>query len=391
MSGCDNNRIEPYANTPRNDLDKFILSEMDKARIVGLSAAFVRGDKVVWANGYGWADLERRKPAAPDTVYRIASVSKIITATALMQLWERGFFALDDDIGLYLGYPVRNPHYPEVKITFRMLLTHNSSILDAGGYEKAKAMLFPAVPLLKELLLPDGTAYSSLTWGNYQPGTQFNYSNFGAGIIGALVEVISGEHFDRYVLRHVFKPLGMDAGFVAADLSQAEKLAVLYLGGSDGRFYPACDYFKEGEVPEREGHLPLGNYYIGPAGGVRTSILDLAKFMIAQMRGGVYDGVRLLRPDTVDLMQQIQWRGFGMKGFFRCIGLMFHITDALAGRRLTGHAGDAYGLRGDMYFDRDEGIGVILMINGGYYKFLRSGFTDIEEAVINRIFADMGK
>ncbi len=379
--------FKPYRNVPRDRLDEAILSRMYEAKIAGVSAAFIKDGRVLWSGGYGWADLERERPAAPDTIYRIASVSKPITATALMQLWERGLFHLDDDIGEYLGYPVRNPRYPEVKITFRMLLTHTSSILDAGGYEQALAASQP--PLLKDLLVPGGGAYTGSTWGDYRPGTRFNYSNFGAGIIGALVEVLSGEHFDRYARNHIFRPLGMDAGYAVADLTHLEKLAVLYKTTGNGRFSPACDYFREGEDPRRRPYLPLGNYYIGPAGAVRTSVLDLAKLMIAHMSGGVYQGVRLLRKDTADLMQQIHWYGFGLNGMFRQMGLFFHITDALAGRRLTGHPGEACGLVGDMYFDRDENTGIILMTNGGYYRTLISGFTDIEEEIINKIYHEL--
>jgi CubicO group peptidase (beta-lactamase class C family) len=378
--------LKPYPNIPQNNLDAFILEEMRKSQIVGISAAFIKDNRVVWANGYGWADLEKGRPADAGTIYRIASISKTITATALMQLWESGLFRLDSDISDYLGYPVRNPHYPDVKITFHMLLTHTSSILDIGGYEAALGS--PNPPPLKELLVPGSEAYSSLTWGDYRPGTRFNYSNFGVGIMGALVEMLSGERFDRYAVNHIFRPLGMDASYVAADIVNYQKIAVLYKTAGNGRFYPACDYYPEGKKPPgRAYRLPPGNYYIGPAGAVRSSVIDLARFMIAHMNAGVYDGVRILRRDTVDLMHQIHWYGFGLEGFFRQMGLIFHITGALAGRRLTGHAGDACGLISDMYFDRDGINGVIFMTNGGYYHLLPGGYTNIEEAVINRIYA----
>lgn len=379
--------LKPYINTPQNALDASILSEMRKEKIVGISAAFVIGNRVAWANGYGWADLERGELTTPDTIYRIASVSKTITATALMQLWERGLFGLDDDISNYLGYRVRNPHYPNDKITFKMLLTHTSSILDFGGYNAA--LNSPNPPLLRDLLLPGGTAYSSSTWGSYRPGTKFSYSNFGVGIIGALVEMISGEHFDQYAINHIFRPLGMDASYVLADIVHINNVAVLYHTSGNSMFTPACDYL-QGRRPQRKAYtLPLGNYYIGPAGAVRTSVMDLAKFMIAHMNGGVYDGVRILKKETADLMHQFQWYGSGLEGFYKQMGLMFHITDSLAGRRLTGHAGEACGLLSDMYFDLDENVGVIFMTNGGYYQFLSNGFSNIEEAVINDIFAQL--
>ncbi|MGB9791682.1 MAG: serine hydrolase [Thermacetogeniaceae bacterium] len=379
--------LKPYKNAPRDRLDEEILSRMWESRIVGLSFAFVRGGEVIRAGGYGWADLEKEKPAGPDTIYRIASVSKTITATALMQLWERGLFDLDDDIGSYLGYPVRNPKYPDDKITFRMLLTHTSSILDSGGYEQA--LRSPQPPLLRDLLVPGGRAYTPATWGDYRPGTRFNYSNFGAGIVGALVEVLSGERFNIYAKNHIFAPLGMDAGYELGDIERLEKVAVLYRPAGDDRFVPSADLIREGEIPQRRPLLPLGNYYIGPAGSVRSSVLDLAKFMIAHMSGGAYRGVRILGKKAVDLMHQLHWFGFGLGGMFRKMGLFFHITDAFAGRLLRGHPGEAYGLVGDMYFDRNEGTGVILMVNGGYYTTLVSGFTDIEEDVLNKVYIEL--
>lgn len=378
--------LKPYPNVPQNGLDAAILQEMHRSQIVGVSAAFIKNNQVVWANGYGWADLARGCPADPATIYRIASVSKTITATALMQLWELGLFRLDSDISSYLGYPVRNPNYPDDKITFHMLLTHTSSILDTGGY--AAALSSPNPPPLRDLLVPGSETYSSMTWGDCRPGSRFIYSNFGVGITGALVEMLSGERFDRYAVNHIFKPLGMDASYVPADIVNDQKIAVLYVASGNKRFYPSCDYYPEGHKPARKPYLhPLGNYYIGPAGAVRTSALDLAKFMTAHMNEGVYSGVRILRKDTVDLMQQIHWEGFEPEGLFRQTGLLFHISDALAGRRLTGHAGEACGLISDMYFDRDEKNGVIFMTNGGYYEFLKSGTTTIEEGIINRIYA----
>ncbi|MDD4169437.1 MAG: serine hydrolase [Desulfotomaculaceae bacterium] len=378
--------LKPYPNVPQNDLDAAILAEMRKNQSVGISAAFIRDSQVVWAKGYGWANLEDSRPAGPDTIYRIASISKTITATALMQLWELGLFRLDDDIGDYLGYRVSNPHYPNDKITYHMLLTHTSSILDTGGY--AAALTSPNRPLLQEILVPSSAADSNLTWGAYRPGTRFNYSNFGVGIMGALVEMVSGQPFEQYTIEHIFQPLGMDAGYAAADIVNFSKIAVLYNPSANGRFYPSFDYYLEGQKPPRRvSPLPLGNYYIGPAGSVRSSVSDLAKFMMAHMNAGVYDGVRMLKRDTVELMQQIHWHGYGLEGFFRQMGLMFHITDALAGRWLTGQAGEASGLVSDMYFDRNEKNGIIFMTNGGYYQLLMSGYTNIEAFVINRVYA----
>ncbi|TEB16499.1 putative penicillin-binding protein PbpX [Pelotomaculum sp. FP] len=380
--------LSPHTNILGGDLDAEILTAMEQDQIVGLSAVFVKDGKVVWSKGYGFSDLERERPAGADTIYRIASLSKTVVATALMQLWEQGRFGLDDDISDYLGFTVRNPNFPDDKITFRMLLTHTSSILDNGGKGGYNVAINSAnTPLLQDILSPGGSFNDSATWAAYRPGAGFTYSNFGSGIIASLVEKISGERFNDYCNDHIFRPLGMEASYDLAGIAQLDRVAVLYTPGSEGGFVPACDYIADGEVPKtQENTLPLGNAYKGTAGGIRTSAADLAKFMIAHMNGGVYENVRILNPVTVDLMQQMQWFGSGLEGFYKQKGLNFHITDSLAGRRLTGHAGQSYGLISDMYFDRDENSGVILIINGGHYRYTESGFTSIEETIINKLY-----
>lgn len=371
-----------------SDLDNEILSSMDKDQIVGLSAAFVKDGKVIWSKGYGFSDLEREKQAGADTIYRIASISKTVAATALMQLWEQGRFGLDDDISDYLGFPVRNPNFPDDKITFRMLMTHTSSILDNGSHGGYTAAINSSnTPLLQDILSPGGSYYDSATWADYRPGAGFTYSNFGTGIIASLVEKISGERFNDYCKNHIFDPLGMKASYELAGLTHLDRLAALYRPNDKGEFIPVFDYIADGEVPKSKVYnQPLGNAYKGPAGSIRTSAPDLAKFMIAHINGGVYENTRILKSDTVDLMHQMQWFGNGLDGFYKQKGLNFHITDSLAGRRLTGHAGQSYGLISDMYFDRDENSGVILIINGGSYKYKESGFTSIEETIINKIY-----
>lgn len=373
------------------ELNTEILTAMQKDQIVGLSAAFVQDGQVIWSKGYGFSDLEREKQTGADTIYRIASLSKTVAATALMQLWEQGRFGLDDDIGDYLGFTVRNPNFPDDKITFRMLMTHTSSILDSGssgGY--TAAINAGHAPLLKDILTPGGSYYDSATWAGYSPGGGFTYANFGTGIIASLVEKISGERFNDYCKNRIFAPLGMEASYELAGLTHLDRVAVLYRPNREGAFKPVLDYIADGEAPKRKvSNLPLGNAYKGPAGGVRTSAPDLAKFMIAHMNGGVYKDVRILNPDTVDLMHQMQWFGNGYEGFYRQKGLSFHITDSLANRRLTGHAGQSYGLISDMYFDREENSGIILIINGGNYKYQESGFTGTEETIINTIYNRM--
>ncbi|QDR83167.1 serine hydrolase [Sporomusa termitida] len=361
----------PSYQQPANPtaLDKQLLAIMADYRVVGLSAAVYRDNKIIWSGGYGWADLNTGRAVTPATLFRVASLSKMVTATALMQLYEQGKFGLDDDISSSLGYQVRNPHYPAVKITFRQLLNHTSSIIDSGAYDaivESTPALLPALDI-KELLVPGGQYYSAATFAPQAPGTCFNYSNFGTGIAGSLVEKISGLPFAEYCSTFIFKPLGMDASFEPADINNWQNIATLYR--PDGQFIhfrPTKDTYTGIKPAPATITAPLGSALgYSPAGGLRASTTDFAKFMQAHMNGGSYNRIRILKADTADLMHSMQWFGYSMDGFYKQKGLNFHITDDLVpGRRLIGHSGEAYGLSGDAYYDPDSRIGFVFMLNG---------------------------
>ena len=123
------------AADPGNVLDAFIEAEMKAQKIPGLAACIVKSGRIVWSKGYGWSDIKKQLAMDPNrTVQNIGSISKTVTATAAMQLWEKGKFELDDDINHYLPFPVRNPLHADKLISFRSLLTHRSSIADGPAY-----------------------------------------------------------------------------------------------------------------------------------------------------------------------------------------------------------------------------------------------------------------
>jgi len=111
-------------------LDEFIAGMLEKDRAPGFSAAVVVGERLIWSGGYGLADVHGGIEMSPDSIQNIGSISKTVTATAVMQLWEEGRFGLDDDVGDFLPYPIRNPRFPDTPITFRQLLAHRSAIKD---------------------------------------------------------------------------------------------------------------------------------------------------------------------------------------------------------------------------------------------------------------------
>jgi CubicO group peptidase (beta-lactamase class C family) len=151
------------AADPDNGLDAFIEAEMKAQKIPGLAACIVKFGTIVWSKGYGWSDIKRRVAMDPDrSIQNIGSISKTVTATAAMQLWEKGKFELDDEINQYLPFPVRNPLHADKLISFRSLLTHRSSIADSPAYGASYACGDPSVTLetwIKDYFTPDGRYY----------------------------------------------------------------------------------------------------------------------------------------------------------------------------------------------------------------------------------------
>lgn len=185
---------------------------LHKHRAVGGAMSIVRGGRVEMTLTYGLARRETHTPVFADTVFRCASVSKLVMAMGAMRLCERGLLTLDGDIGEVFGFPVRNPRFPDTPITLRQLLTHTAGLSDAGGYARGQE---PLAQLLQkeENYLP------------HAPGTRFAYSNFGAGVAGCLMERAAGERFETLMERLIFTPLGVHASFAPQRIEAKEKIA----------------------------------------------------------------------------------------------------------------------------------------------------------------------
>jgi CubicO group peptidase (beta-lactamase class C family) len=383
----------------RVKFDSEISRIMNEYKMAGLSMTAVRDGRVVLSAHYGYSDLIRKIRAGKKTKYRIASISKMITGVALMQLYEKGLIGLDDDISKHLLFRVRNPRHPKLPVTVRHLLTHTSGIVDeAVRYEKfLEASYGPEPPPMSEMITPGGKYYSENIWSKFKPGKKFQYSNLASGIIASIVERTSGEWFPDYCARHIFRPLGMDASFEASDISDANDISVLYDYDSDLECYEALKDNFFGISPGRPDYSRYEPGYNGlmysPQGGVRASTDDMAKFMMALLNNGKYESARVLNKNTAKLMRKQHWSGFERKGFFKKMGLFTHITDDLVpGRTLTGHRGRAYGLLGLMYFSRKDRFGAVILMNGGdYIDRVPDHFNQVEKRLYNllyRQFAD---
>lgn len=387
--------------------------------LASLSVLAIRGGNVVYQRQFGhrWidgADSTRSKLADEKTIYRIASISKLVTTIGVMRLVEDGVLALDRDIGEYLGYAVRNPHFPEVPVTLRMLLSHTSSLRDDAGYFWPEEKNGVGVELSK--------AWSPQA----APGTWFQYANLPWGVIGTVVEKASGERFDRLMKRLVLDPMGLRGGYHVADLpaEQMASIATLYRKrptaddapwDPSGPWVPQVNDFSKAPPAPRAGAgyvIGSNGTLFGPHGNLHLSVADLGRVMRMLMDRGTLDGKRILRAASVEAMLARQWRsdggGNGLSTYgasrdrFNAWGLgNQHFLDVSGpgfGDRLVegggfigvGHLGDAYGLTGAFVFDPASRDGLIFVTGGPGFNPERargewSGFFRHEERILTAL------
>lgn len=326
-----------------SELDDFIQSRMDKAKIPGLAVCIVKNGEIQWTKGYGWADVDKKIAVTPSTLFWVASISKTVTATALMQLHEERRFRLDDDVNQYLPFSVRNPNHPNAPITFRQLLTHTSGI----PFRKVPvdANSFPLGIFLQHFFVPGGRYYLEENFYASKPGQSWYYSNIAYALIGFLVEQISGLPFDQYCKKEIFKPLKMrETSWFYGQLDPAH-LAKPYRYDSTSQTYLSV-----------KTHPYMPGY---PAGQLRTSVRQLARFLIAQIQQGRYKGIRILKQKTAGEMRRVQFPEIA-----EWQGLSFFLSSDGSGSYIGhGGGGPGEGVRTAMVFRVENGTGIIMLAN----------------------------
>jgi CubicO group peptidase (beta-lactamase class C family) len=368
-------------NNIDEEVDKYILKIMEKKHFPGLSACIIKQNKITWSKGYGWANIKKKIPMSPDeTIQNIGSISKTVTATAIMQLWEQGKFKLDGNVNDFLPFKIKNPLFPDHPITFRQLLSHRSSIKDGPAYGKSYACGDPKISLeewLKEYFTSGGKYYNQEeNFHTWEPGKKGvlpskprNYSNVGFGVLGYLVEVISGIPFNRYCSKFIFKPLGMDCtGWYLKEIN-TDKHAVPYSYIADDFSLPGdmtydsfLPKYSEKETPITPQTFFPHCYYSFPNypdGLVRTSVNQLARFLMAYMNDGSHNNSRILKKETLKKIFSPQYEGDERWG------LCWHSKKLKNGQLLWGHGGGDPGISTHMFFRPGDKTGVIVFINRG--------------------------
>ncbi len=363
------NHITQKGNIDNDLFDVQMRSLMFTSHIPSLTACIIKDGSLVWSKGYGYYDFSGLKQPSTDTIYQVASISKTITATAILQLYDQGLFLLDDDVNTYLPFSLRNPSYPDIPITFRHLLSHHASLHDHD--EDAAYQYFAGdypYSYVEELLVPGGESYHKEFWGQYPPGSGGNYSNIGFVILGYLVEIISGQNLEMYCKQHIFQPLQMDSTSFSMDGLDTSKMA--------------CSYIRVGRIYVK---TPLIDYtFLDPCGGLLTTLEDLSHFLIAHMNNGYYEGCQLLKQETIQLVHMVQYpESAPYYGILR-FGLGWLIFEEESGVFSQGHDGDLSFYHARMRLFDDNTSGIIYLFNRAvqpfFYRYIPSQveyFSDV--------------
>jgi len=334
-------------------------------RLPSMVICIIKNDSIIFTKSYGFKDYYIRKRATKDDIYLAGSISKSITASALMQFYDKGFFNLDDNINKYLPFEVNNPKYPYVNITFRMLLAHQSSITDFGlkitdvYYYLNSARNNNYSALLKEILVPGGKLYNENFFSNYKPGEEAQYCEITITLIAYLIEIFSGQSFEDYCQDNIFKPLEMNNTSFCTSKLDKKRIAPPYanIGGLFIR-YQIYDL-----------------RFLDPPAGLWTNSEDLSHYLIAHMNNGAYKEVRILEKDTVSLMHTVQYPNSTDKLLGLFMSRWATVQHGLgwnkfnfSGTNIEGHAGGAPGYGCHMYTFNftNENLGVLMLTNGPF-------------------------
>ena len=334
-------------------LDGLVPLQLKRDDIAGATVSVVKDGKLLFAKGYGYADVEKQKPvSAQETLFRPGSISKLFTWTAIMQLYEQGKLDLDRDVNEYLDYKI--PDAFGKPITLKNIMTHTP------GFEEQIKDLFTvgnSKPVLGEYLK------THIPGRVYPPGTVPAYSNYATAVAGYIVERVSGRSFDEYVAENILKPLKMTRSTFSQPLPS--ELAPLMSNG-----------YRLGSGSAEA--FEVVNPY--PAGSLSSSATDMAQFMIAHLQDGQLGDARILKPETARLMHS---RLFALDDAANAMCYGFY-EESKNGQRIIGHGGDTVYFHSDLHLVLDQKLGFFVSYNsagsGG------SGRLALWEAFLDRYY-----
>jgi CubicO group peptidase (beta-lactamase class C family) len=358
------------SNAQENKAEAAIQQIMKENPVMGLSVAVVKDNKFIYTHSFGLKDVETNAPLTNENIFRIASISKSFSATAIMQLVEAKKVNLDQDVSELIGFKVRNPKFPEIIITLRLMLSHLSSINDSQGYFSLDS-INPA---------------KSVNWykcyNSYEPGKRYEYCNFNFNMIGTIIEKVSGERFDAYIQNHILNPLQLYGGYYVNGLDKS-KFATIYEYQPDAaKFVASPNAYAPRTAEVAAYQMGYSAPIFSPTGGMKISAKDLATYMMMHANYGKYNGVRIISKKNSKMMQMavsdIAAYGFALE------------TPAtiIDGKVMVGHTGSAYGLYSAMFFNPQEKFGIVVISNG-CHPGETSGYNNVIRKTVNALYDNL--
>lgn len=342
--------------------DIWLEAQRDFDRLPGISVAIIQDQNVIFKKGYGFADLEKKTPMKPETIFSICSISKLFTSIAVMKLWEEGKLRLDDSLQALLpDYQIKQRYAQTVPVTVHSLLTHSSGLIrDADSSWNPPNFYFLTSDELKKSLITAETLYPSSTY--------FQYSNVGMSLLGEIVERKSGKNYNDYIEENILKPLQLT--------NTRPYLPEKLWRGDMATGYGALT---------RQGDRTMQPFFktnaIAPAAGFSSNVLDLAKFASWQMRLLSSDKPEVLRPATLKEMQRIHWTSADKRLTW---GLGFLISYDANNVARVGHDGSCPGYVSVVAIDPKKKIGITVMVNAqgvDIYKYSNQLFNILNKTI----------
>lgn len=337
---------------------------MQTTPVVGLSVAVVKNNKIIYNHSFGYKDLDQRLPLQNDNIFRIASISKSFTSTAIMQLVAKKQISLDQDVSELVGFKIRNPKFPNTIITLKMLLSHRSSINDSEGYFSLDA------------IDPSKNPNWEKSYNAYEPDKGYMYCNLNYNLAGTILEKMTGVRFDKYIKQQILDPLGLYGGYNVNTLDSNLIAKIYEFKRDSAKFINSPSAY----APRTE---EINNYTMGrstpifsPTGGMKISAHDLAEYMIMHSQLGKHKGKRIIPKNLSKQMQAIisEEENYGMA--------LETSTQLIPGKTMIGHTGVAYGLYSIMFFEPKEKIGFVVISNGCDTKTI-NGINGVLHKTVN--------
>lgn len=331
----------------KEQMDEYVDDRFNGRDIVGGAVIIAKDGEIIYSHTYGYHTKARRDKVTLDTCYRIASVTKLVSAVGLMQLIEEKGIDLDTPVKDIVGFPVANPAFPKEAITIRQVMSHTSSFVQTQYYHPNW-----------ETLKVNNKYFST----EVHPGTAYAYSNLNGGLFGAMIEALSGQSVNTYMQEHVFGPLGINAAYHCALLPDQSDLAPQL--GKDGKIAKGVSVAMK-EINEYDNTCNPRENTNKTSGGLYISANGLIRIISMLQRGGEIDGIRILQPETVQIMMQDQHliEGSSVKAESPYGLAMYRVKD-MPGGTWYGHQGMMQGLTSNFYFQPDTGLSIAVIANG---------------------------